>query len=73
MRKIKWGQLIVLIMILVLALWSIFANFKSIKYGLDLQGGVHLVLQASQILETPAASSGATEGQKAEEKKVQTP
>jgi len=52
MRKIKWGQLIVLLAILILALWGILGNWRSVKYGLDLRGGVHLVLQASQIVET---------------------
>lgn len=79
MKKIKWGQLIVLLAILILALWGILGNWRSVKYGLDLRGGVHLVLQASQIVETEETAEKPAENQekdgsetKKEEDKTQT-
>jgi len=52
MKRIKWGHLIVIIIVIILSLISIFYYGKNVKFGLDLRGGVHLVLQASQIIET---------------------
>ncbi len=49
MRKVKWGQLAIMVLVLLLASWSISTNIQSIRYGLDLQGGVHLVLIAEPI------------------------
>ncbi len=67
MKKIKWGQLVVIIIVLALSLWSIFHYGKNAKYGLDLRGGVHLVLQASQIVETEETTTKPEETQKESE------
>lgn len=67
MKRIKWGQLVVIIIVLALSLWSIFHYGKNAKYGLDLRGGVHLVLQASQIVETEETTTKTEETQKESE------
>ncbi len=51
MRKIKWGQLLILLVILALSITSIVNKKDQVKYGLDLRGGVHLVLVAEPILD----------------------
>ncbi len=57
MRKIKWGQLAIMVIILTLSVVSIYQNKDSVRYGLDLRGGVHLVLVAEPILGDPSASA----------------
>jgi len=57
MKRIKWGQLIIILIVMSLSIISISYNTdaskgRKVKYGLDLQGGVHLVLQAESIVET---------------------
>jgi protein-export SecD/SecF family membrane protein len=54
MKRIRWGQLIVIIVVLGLSIVSIVFNYRNnlIKFGLDLQGGVHLVMEAQPIKET---------------------
>ena len=51
MKRIRWGQLIIIIVVLAISIFSIGYNVKKdqVKYGLDLQGGVHLVLEAQPI------------------------
>lgn len=67
MRKIKWDRLVILLVIVVLALWSIFANAKNVKYGLDLRGGVHIVLQASEIIQTEETKESTPTSENSEE------
>lgn len=66
MKRIKWGQLVVIIIVLALSLISIFHYGKNVKYGLDLRGGVHIVLQASQIVETEETTAKTDETAKKE-------
>lgn len=49
MKRIKWEQLVILLLAIGLAFLSIYSYRNDVKYGLDLQGGVHLVLQAEPI------------------------
>lgn len=52
MKRIKWGQLIVILVVVGLSSWSIYAKYDKVKYGLDLRGGVHIVLEADTIEQT---------------------
>ena len=72
MKRIKWGHLIVIIIVIILSLISIFYYGKNVKFGLDLRGGVHLVLQASQIIETEETASTKSEDTTKKEGEVQT-
>jgi len=72
MKRIKWGHLIVIIIVIILSLISIFYYGKNVKFGLDLRGGVHLVLQASQIIETEETASTNSEDTTKKEGEVQT-
>ncbi len=51
MKRIRWGQLIVIILVIGLSIWSIGYHYSEnlIKFGLDLRGGVHLVMEAHPI------------------------
>ncbi|MCE5223615.1 protein translocase subunit SecD [bacterium] len=62
MKRIKWEQLVILLLAIGLAFLSIYSYWDDVKYGLDLKGGVHLVLQAEPIEETaePPATEEAT-------------
>ncbi|MCK5848742.1 MAG: protein translocase subunit SecD [Caldisericia bacterium] len=56
MKRIRWGQLITIVVVVAISLWSIVYNYNSnqVKYGLDLRGGVHLVLEAEAITTSEA-------------------
>ena len=64
MRKIKWGQLAVMVIILALSSVSIYQSVylktNPVRYGLDLRGGVHLVLVAEPILDTAETETETT-------------
>jgi preprotein translocase subunit SecD len=51
MKRIRWGQLGVIVLVIGLSIWSIGYHYSEnlIKFGLDLQGGVHLVMEAHPI------------------------
>lgn len=76
MRKIKWGQLAVMVIILALSSVSIYQSVylkkNPVRYGLDLRGGVHLVLVAEPILDTAEAETETTApGEEAEVQETQ--
>lgn len=57
MKRIKWGQLIIILIVITASIISIWyrtdsSKGRKVRFGLDLQGGVHLVLQAEPIVET---------------------
>ena len=69
-KKILW-RIILIVAVIGLCLWSLYPPGEKIKYGLDLSGGIHLVLQvqtddaikaelddASQRLVSRAAEKG---------------
>ena len=58
MKRIRWGQLVVIMVVASISLWSIWYNFSKdqVKYGLDLKGGVHLVLEAEPIKTTEVSA-----------------
>lgn len=62
MKRIKWEQLVILLLAIGLAFLSIYSYRNDVRYGLDLQGGVHLVLHAEPIEQT--AEEAATEEKK---------
>jgi preprotein translocase subunit SecD len=70
MKRIKWGQLIVMLIVIALSSWSIYAKYDKVKFGLDLRGGVHLVLQAEQIEQTDAVPTETKEPTKEADKEA---
>jgi preprotein translocase subunit SecD len=63
MKRIKWGQLGVILVIIGISCSSIYyrtSNGRKVRYGLDLQGGVHIVLQAEQIALTETTPPATT-------------
>lgn len=61
MKRIKWSQLVIILIVIGLSTWSITVKKDKVKYGLDLRGGVHLVLQAEPIAFTEPTTPPATE------------
>jgi preprotein translocase subunit SecD len=43
-RKVMW-RVVIIVAVVGMALWSLYPPGEKIKYGLDLSGGIHLVLQ----------------------------
>jgi preprotein translocase subunit SecD len=70
MKRVKWSQIIILIVIIISALSVISLKKDKVKYGLDLKGGVHLVLQAEEIIDTTTAQTKETTKETAKETAV---
>ena len=43
-KKILW-RIVLIVIVVGLSLWSLYPPSEKIHYGLDLSGGIHLVLQ----------------------------
>ena len=43
-RKLIW-RIVLIVVVVGLALWSLYPPGEKLRYGLDLSGGIHLVLQ----------------------------
>jgi len=72
MKRIKWEQLVILLLAIVLAGLSIYSNRDSVRYGLDLKGGVHFVLQAEPIEAAVTEETTEQTAEKTEENKETT-
>ncbi|MDD4663258.1 MAG: protein translocase subunit SecD [Caldisericia bacterium] len=75
MKRIKWEQLVILLLAIGLAFLSIYSYRNDVRYGLDLQGGVHLVLQAEpieEVVEETAAEEETKTSEEATEKTTET-
>lgn len=59
-RRLKWKVLLI-VLILVGSLWSIYPIHKKIHLGLDLQGGMHLILKVDTTGLDPKQGEDATE------------
>ena len=44
MRRNLWARIGLVVAVVVASLWALYPPKKSINLGLDLQGGIHLVL-----------------------------